>query len=310
MLAAAPDRPAGNEAPGSRASLMSLLRELGHLKRITSAGRPGSIATRLFLQAWGALVAGQSSVEVMRGTVAAALAAARLGDLDAAKLAELGLTSEEVRHVLRASFEEVAGELDPALRASLWNGLDQALHRGDAPSFARLLAEQPRAGVTCPGKPRVMLQPAENHAEHSLAVALYGVLLAPGFDADPTTVFLIGLGHHFHNAAMPDSGFTGETLLGEMLDGVIARSRSRALAELPPALQQHMVRALEPIAGDATPEAQAFHAADAIDRVLEIEQHLSATRLTMDVVLKDYALVHESPVKPFHDRVLREVGLL
>ncbi len=47
-----------------------------------------------------------------------------------------------------------------------------------------------------------------------------------------------------------------------------------------------------------------------IDRVLEIEQHLRAASATMDTVLHTYELVHAGPVKPFHDRVLAEVGLL
>lgn len=64
------------------------------------------------------------------------------------------------------------------------------------------------------------------------------------------------------------------------------------------------------IADDAMPTARAFHAADVIDRVIEIDHHLRAARTTMDEVLGDYGLVHDGPVKTFHDRVLRDVGLL
>ena len=46
-----------------------------------------------------------------------------------------------------------------------------------------------------------------------------------------------------------------------------------------------------------------------LDRVLEIEQHLRAARLTMEVVLGEYELVHDGPVKAFHDRILADVGL-
>ncbi len=60
-----------------------------------------------------------------------------------------------------------------------------------------------------------MFEPPENHAEHCLAVAVYGVLLAPRYGADPSVVFLAGLAHHLHNARLPDSGFTGEALLGD-----------------------------------------------------------------------------------------------
>ena len=82
--------------------LMPLFRELGHLKRITSAGREGSIATRLFFRAWAELLAGNLPEVVMRRTVAAAVAAGRLGDLDLAKLRELGLTDAEALAVLRS----------------------------------------------------------------------------------------------------------------------------------------------------------------------------------------------------------------
>ena len=293
-----------------RAELIPLFRELGNLKRITSAGRVGSIATRLFLRAWGALVAGEEAPEVARRTVAAALAAARLGDLDLAKLLELGLSRYEAEQVLRTALETVDGAIDPALASELQAALTEQLRQAAPPPFALLLADQPRAGVTCPGKPRLMLEPAENHAEHCLAVAVYGLLLAPGYGADPTSVFQAGLGHHFHNAYMPDSGFTGEMLLCDLLDGVIARGRERALLELAPPLRSRMEAALAPIAGDASPEGRAFHAADVIDRVLEIEQHLTAAGATMATVLGDYELVHAGPVKAFHDSTLQEVGLL
>ena len=306
---AAADAPP-DAAPATRTQLMPLLRELGHLKRIHSAGRSGSIATRLFLRAWSALLAGAPVGTVMQRTVAAALAAARLGDLDADKLEELGLAPGEARQVLERGFDAVSGAVDQRLARLLRAGLGEILPDGEYPRFARQLAEQPRAGVTCPGKPRLVLQPAENHAEHSIIVALYGVMLSASFGADPARVFLAGLAHHLHNAPMPDSGFTGEMLLGRHLDTVIARARLLGLDQLSPALRSAVAETIAFIADDATAEGRAFHAADAIDRVLEIEQHLTAARLTMDVVLHDYELVHDGPVKGFHDRILREVELL
>lgn len=289
---------------------LPLLRELGDLKRITSAGRTGSIAERLFRRGWAALAAGDDADEVMRRTVAAALAAARLGDLDRATLGDLGLGSAETLAVLERGFDEVVASIDAApiaeLRPALAAGAPDA---GPVPGFVELLAAQPRAGVTCPGKPRLLLQPAENHAEHCLMVAVYGVLAAPGYGADPVPVFVASMAHHLHNAAMPDAGFTGEVLLGDLLDRVIADARERALAALTPAVARVVRGALAPIGGEETGEARAFHAADVIDRVLEIEQHARAA-VDMDVVLGAYELVHAGPVKAFHDRVLGEVGLL
>jgi hypothetical protein len=290
--------------------LVPLYRELGHLKRIHSADAPGSIAERLFRRGWAALVAGVPAERVAHGTVAAALAAARLGDLDRAKLLALGLGAAEATAVLRRGFDEVAGALDPTLahelRAALEAGAPVA---GPVPPFVDKLARQPRAGVTCPGRVRIVLQPAENHAEHCLMVAVYAVLAAPLDKADVTAVFVASMAHHLHNADMPDAGFTGEMLLGGALDGVIARSRDAALAELASPLAATVRAALAPIGGDATAEARAFHIGDVLDRVFEIEQHLAARAVTMDDVLGDYGLVHDGPVKPLHDRILADAGL-
>ena len=82
-----------------------------------------------------------------------------------------------------------------------------------------------------------------------------------------------------------------------------------ALAELPDPVADECRDHLTAIADDATPSARAFHAADVIDRVIEIEQHLKRGAVTMDLVLDDYGLVHDGPVKSFHDRVLAEIGL-
>lgn len=290
-------------------AILPLFRELGDLKRIRSADREGSIAERLFRDAWAALHAGEPASDVMARTVAAALAAARLGDLSLLKLRALGLGTQAVA-VLQRSFDEVAAYLEPNLAARLRPALAEgAPEQGPAPGFVDRLARQPRAGVTCPGRPRIMLQPPENHAEHCLMVAVYAVVAAPIHGADPTPTFLASMAHHFHNAAMPDSGFSGEVLLGDALDGVIACARDEALADLAPVLQDGVRAALAPIAGDTTPEARAFHVGDVLDRVLEIEQHLRAATVAMSDVLGDYGLVHDGPVKGFHDRILRETGL-
>ncbi|TVV76356.1 hypothetical protein FOY91_04615 [Sphingomonas solaris] len=290
---------------------LPLLTELGDLKRTYSANAAGSIAERLFARGWGALAAGQDAGAVMRAIVSTALAAARLGDLDRERLMLLGLSADAAATVLARALDEVAGPLDPALcemlRAAVGEG---APDPAPLPGFVAKLARQPRAGVTCPGRPRLMLQPAENHAEHSVAVAIYAALLAPGFAADPVAAFLAGIAHHLYSADMPDSGFSGEMLLGDELDGVIARSREMALADLSPPVAAMARAAVALIVDDATPEARAFHAADVLDRVLETAQHLRAREATMDVVLHEYELVHAGPVKPFHDAVLRRVGLL
>ena len=295
---------------GITPAVLALFRELGDLKRVRSAQAPGSLAERLFARAWAALHRGDALAQVMARTTAAALAAVRLGDLDLAALQALGLDRREAVSVLERAFDEVAGPLDPALarelRAALSAGVPEA---GELPAFVDRLARQPRAGVTCPGKPRILLQPPETHAEHCMMVAVCGAIACGHEGADTSQVFAVGLAHHLHNAAVPDSGFTGEVLLGDALDGVIVRAREAALTELDPALATWLRGVLAKISGDATPEARAFHVADVLDRVLEIDQHLRAARLTLDEVLGPYALVHDGPVRDFHALILSEAGL-
>jgi 5'-deoxynucleotidase YfbR-like HD superfamily hydrolase len=297
---------------GLTPAALPFLRELGDLKRIHSAEAPGSIAERLFALGWGALLRGDQPSAVMEQIVGAALVSARLGDLDLARLTRLGLGPDAVP-VLQRAFDEVTGGLDPALAQRLREALVHGRPAPSAvPSFVGKLARQPRAGVTSPGQPRILLQPAENHAEHCLMVAVYGVLASTWHGADPVAVFLAGMAHHFHNADMPDSGYSGEMLLGDRLDTAIETARAACLDELAaanPVLATTIADALAPIAGDTTPEARAFHVADVLDRVLEIEQHLRAAAVTMDVVLGAYGLVHDGPVKAFHDRILADAGL-
>ena len=303
-----PAAAAGKLSPAA----LPLFRELGDLKRIHSATAPGSIAERLFVSGWAALVRGDAPAQVMERVVGAALVSARLGDLDLTALRALGAVDGAVE-VLARAFDAMTGDLDPALRERLHGTLSLGRPAaGDTPAFVGKLARQPRAGVTCPGAPRIILQPAENHAEHCLMVAVYGVLASPWHGADPVRVFLAGMAHHLHNADMADSGYSGEMLLGDLLEAVIERARNASLDELAaanPALAETVRDALAPIAGDETPEARAFHVADVLDRVLEIEQHLRAARLSMGTVLDEYGLVHDGPVKAFHDRILADAGL-
>ena len=316
IKASASDRRSPAEATTPPAELspaaLPFLRELGDLKRIFSAQAPGSIAERLFALGWAAMVRGEAPATVMSQTVSAALVSARLGDLDLAKLTALGLGADAVP-LLERAFDAVTHDLDPILaqrlRAALPLGRPVS---GETPLFVGKLARQPRAGVTCPGQPRILLQPAENHAEHCLMVAVYGVLASPQYGADPVVVFLAGMAHHLHNADMPDSGYSGEMLLGDLRASAIQTARQACfdeLAAITPDLAGTIAAALAPISGDTTPEARAFHVADVLDRVLEIEQHLRAARLTMEVVLGEYELVHDGPVKAFHDRILADVGL-
>ena len=297
----------GGGRPATVGALVPLAAELGDLKRIRDAISPDSLAVRAFRVAWGRLAAGEDVRTVALSTTADALAAARLGGIDRAMLESCSVA--EPLAVLRRSFDEVSGPLSPRLRNELREqlGLSHAPNPGVA--FADALIRQPRAGATCPGKPRLVLEPPESHGDHCLVVAVFGVALAGHYGADPAVAFVAGLAHHLHNAVLPDSGFAGEMLLGAELGPVMRRLFDRALATLDPAVAAN-VRAALAVIGDAdSPEGRAFNAADVIDRVLQMRQYDRVASFTTAQALDDLELVHAGPLQAFHHAVLAEAGL-
>lgn len=291
------------------AAFTPLAAELGDLKRIRDASSPDSLASRLFRDSWAALLAGQNVDQVAMIATADALAATRLGGVNAGVLTMAGLTPEQARSVLGNAFDEVAGPVDRRLAPLLRGVLGQVMRAGTAPDFAEALIRQPRAGATCPGKPRIVLEPPEGHGDHCLVVAVLGCVLAPRFGADPATVFLAGLAHHLHNAVLPDSGFAGEVLLGDHLVPILERLFARELATLPETLRFRTEQALATIPDASTADGRAFHAADVIDRVLQMRHYHQVSAFTVDQALDDMDLVHAGPVQAFHMLVLRDAGL-
>ncbi|EWY36562.1 hypothetical protein N825_26360 [Skermanella stibiiresistens SB22] len=291
-------------------SLIPLLREVNDLKRVRAASFDGTLAARGFKRAWARLVAGDSPTTVALRETALAVAAARLGGIDRAMLVRSGLDDEAATDVLRAGFDAVAGCLDPMLTAGLRGHLaEYDAAAAQPPAFADDLERQPRAGATRPGYPRLMLEPPESHADHCFITAVSAVLVSPAYGADPTFPFLAGLCHHFHNAILPDSGFAGEVLLGDHLEPIMRKLTAEVTATLP----DHLVtacghaRALLPDA--ASPEAKAFHTADVIDRVLQMDHYARAASFELRHALEEMELVHEGPLLEFQSGVLRAVGL-
>jgi 5'-deoxynucleotidase YfbR-like HD superfamily hydrolase len=303
-MSAGPQAEAGRAPPG----LLPLLRALGDLKRIRSAGREGSLATRLFAAAWGRIAAGDAPAEVARTTTGTALAATLMGNLDAEVLHAAGVPARDAARIHRDAALEASAPLDPALRDWLLGATP--LGAGPAPpAFVAHLAAQPRAGATAPGRGRLIFDPTESHAEHCLCVATGAVLLAPCWGAEPETVFLAGLAHHLHNALLPDAGYVGEVRLGTWLGPAMAGATALALSELKPDPRAQVEAACGILPDAETPEGRAFHAADTLDRVLQLEHHLRAASTRMEVVLRETELVHAGPVKPFQDALLARMGL-
>ncbi|MGI4810755.1 MAG: hypothetical protein ACRYF2_21930 [Janthinobacterium lividum] len=290
--------------------LAGLAAELGDLKRLRDASSPDSLATRLFRRGWGALVVGQPIDTVAYACTAAATAACRLGGIDRFVLESAGLSTLDADAILERGFDEMAGIIDPGLASILRHHLTTPLSANSAPAFAEALIRQPRAGATCPGKPRIVLEPPEGHGDHCMIVAVLACILAPRYDADPATAFLAGMAHHLHNAHLPDSGFAGEILLGDHLGPIMQTLFARELATLPVSLAATTRAALGQIGTAETPVGRAFNAADVIDRVLQMQHYDQVAQFRTAQALEDLDLVHVGPVQAFHYGVLRESGLV
>ena len=296
---------------------VGLLRQLRDLKRVRDARSPRSLAERQFGRAWARLAAGDALEAVALSETAAALAAVRLAGLDAGVMTEHGLGEAEAEGVLTRAFDDLAGSLDADLRDRLRATLGPLPH-GDEPAVVDLLVRQPRAGATHPGLPRLVLEPAESHGDHCLAVAVFGVVLAPDYGADPARVFLTGLAHHLFNTSLPDAGHVGDVLIGDALNArMMEAATDRAVATLPEALRGPVHDAIALTREDrfGEPEARAFHAADVLDRVLEMDWHARSARFTLDDALGSDTtagqldICHGGFYQDLQRDVLRDAGL-
>ncbi|NOK37274.1 hypothetical protein HMI49_29180 [Corallococcus exercitus] len=299
-------------ATGRLAELRPLLSELMDLKRIRTPDHPDGLAAHGFRRAWAALASGMDPRIVALRETARAVAAVRLGGLDLDVLQRAGLSPQEAMRVLGRGLEAVSRPLDPRLRERLSVALAQtpegACH-APPPLFVERLVQQPRAGATYPGRPRIVVSPQESHADHCYAVAVGAVLVAPCFGASPALPFVAGLSHHLFNAALPDAGYGGEALLGDLLEPVMKRLTEEALATLPERLAGVVRQALALTGHVDSAEARAFNASDALDRVLELEAHARAAGFTLRQAMEDLELIHPGPLQAFGNGVLREAGV-
>ena len=295
----------GQRAPKA---LLPLIRDLCDLKRVRSAAYTGSIAERLFAKAWAWIAEGKDETEIARASILEALIALKLGDLDAHTLERVGVPAAEAQLIRTRAAEQASAVLDTKVRDWLLQGPSLS-HSNAQPDFVARLAAQPRAGATCPDLGRLVLEPPESHADHCCLVSICGVLLAPYWDADPGTVFLAAMSHHLHNAVLPDAGFAGEEMMGNWLVPAITRATNIALDELSLDVRRRVEDARLILPDADAPAGCAFHAADTLDRVLQVEHHLRAGSTTMQFVLNKMQLVHAGPVKPFQDALLAQMGL-
>ena len=321
------DSPSDGPSTGSRPDtvaalpgLASLVEEIANLKRVRAAHLPSneSWATVAFRQAWADLLACESAAavtDVAERWTAAAVAAARLGAITPSQLHAAGLGDDAIANVFRRSVDAHANAVAPSQLDRLRDILRDIRPMSSRPEpskppfFVDALCRQPRAGATCPDRPRYLLDPPELHSEHCLVVAVCGVLAAGWEQADPGPPFVFGLTHHLHNATLADSGFAGEVLLGDdlqrVLDGLFAVAyesiEPRWIVELTESMRQQTQAAV-------TPEARSFHIADVLDRVAEMRHFERAATFEARTALLDLDLVHAGPTQAFGQQLLRDAG--
>lgn len=302
----------GKNTPTNLAAVIPLFWEIGNLKRVRPANLTISFAADLFLQVWKRIAGGANLRETAIKAAVDAVVAAQLGGINAEVLHRAELSEAQINTILERSFDLSSAPIPAKLRDELRAALSIGFDAGEtaAPPFAEKLARQPRSGATKPNAPRMVFDAPEGHAEHIITVAIYAVLLAPLFDADITEVFLITLCHHFHNADLPDAGFAGEELLGEFLPVIFKNLREQCLRELPENLHEAIRQTFVTIQNADSNEARAFHAADVIDRVLQMRHHSDANEFNLIYALEEMELVHAGAVQAFHYDVLRAANLI
>lgn len=291
--------------------LIPLFWEIGNLKRVRAAHLAGSVAENLFRQAWMQIAAGADVRQTALRIAADAVVAAQLGAIDRDVLRSAELSEAETKEIFKRGFD-FACALDENQKNELWQALDTVLDLKSEKTlqFVEMLARQPRSGATKIGAPRLIFDQPENHAEHCLSVGVCAVLLAPVFAADVETVFLCALAHHFHNARLPDAGFAGEEMLGAQLPKVFSAFREKCLQELPVGLGEKIRKTFVLIETADSPEARAFHAADVIDRVLQMRHHAAVAEFTLQRAMEEMELVHAGAIQTFHYEILRAAELI
>lgn len=291
---------------------MGFLREINDVKRLYARNLGSHSYTSLVF--FGATKALHCNEPLQAAAWCAAIVgAARLGAITPSVLRDIEIDRFDRTVILKNSIlahESLAMPLLGCL-SDACELLDQICIENTLPNsdWASRLAASPRAGATCPGKPRIALEPAEMHSDHCTMVAAYGFLLADTFGADREDAWLIGLCHHLHNAYLPDAGFTGEILLGNHLAPVIDSLRLRVLDTFSDHYRDRVSRLFNEINDLESPLAQTFHAADTIDRVVQMEHYERAARFKVAQALEEFNLVHEGAAQEFQHALLQSIGI-
>jgi hypothetical protein len=213
-----PRRPVAR-APAETLALVNLCASLAALSR---RQQPTSLARRLYEDSWRRLLAGEGTRATMLATLAEALAATRLGDLDSAGLARLGVAAPAAAQARLRAFATAAMPVEAELRLALRLQLPGLPAPALAlPDVLAVQAERPPGAAL-----------GESLAEHSLRLALLAALLATETGAAAEVMFL----------------------------GALAQPLPMALPELPDALAAEVAaaRAALAVPGSAAARAMAL----------------------------------------------------
>ena len=302
-----------------------LLPQLQDLKRQQPAHYKKSIASSLFTESWERLFHGENPDTIALVISLKALLALVFPGCDAHFFKMAKIDQKSAENILKSAFSETLKEfIDANLYQKLFSEIpklawlnftwimqnvqNQANFKNKY-RFVELLCNQPRAGATKPGMPRLVLVPPEMHSDHCLITAVYAVLLSPEYEAEPGLPFLTGLAHHLQNAVLPDCGFAGEIALGEQLQRIIDNSRTEALKHIDLKEAEIIRKAINNHENLNNAEGRSSSAADVLDRVLDIKWRVRAASVTEKEVLDDLELVHDGPIKSFQTEVLKIAGL-
>ena len=297
------------------AGLRPLLARLNNTKRMRSVDEPTrSVAARNFARAWRDLAAGADVEEVAWREAAAAMSTVVLGAIDAASLHRAGLAEDALHTVLCTAIVNAGDALTPDVLQRLTAAVPALISCATNPAALRLrfvegLQDQPRAGATSPTADRLMLEPAESHADHSQAVAVAAVLIAGQGGANVAAPFLAGMSHHLHNAMLPDGGFAAEELLGSHWPALVKQAREQALCELPTRLADQVRESWTLLDRADDDLSRAFQTADVLDRVIEAGHFEQIARYRLADALGTRGLVHAGPLHSFQQSVLASAGL-
>jgi hypothetical protein len=177
-------------SPAETLALVNLCASLASLSRKQQSA---SLARRLYEASWHRLLAGEGTRATMLATLAEALASTRLGDLDIAGLARLGVAAPAAEQARLRAFATAAAPSDTELRLALRLQLPgHSAPAGPLPEVLAVQAERPPGAA-----------PGESLAEHRLRLALLAALLAAETGVAAEMMFLAGLSHALP-AALPD----------------------------------------------------------------------------------------------------------